>query len=262
MSEHAFVVVDAFTDRPFGGNPAAVMILEDFLDDQTLQKIAIEHNLSETAFLVERGHAHYDLRWFTPGGEVPLCGHATMASGFALMNEFDVEADEVRFETMSGTLAVSRRGDRYSLDLPATVPEPMDEPERLAEAIGVKPEAVFVASHMCLPVLATEAELRAVRPNLALIEELPVPEIGITAPGDSVDFVSRLFAPKLGIPEDPFTGALHALLVPYWAERLGKTELTAHQASARGGDADCSLLDGRVFLLGNAVTTMRGTMVF
>ncbi|NNU17311.1 PhzF family phenazine biosynthesis protein [Parvularcula sp. ZS-1/3] len=261
MRTHDFVVVDAFTEKAFGGNPAAVMILDDFYPDDLLLKIAQEHNLSETAFLVKKGEAHYDLRWFTPGGEVPLCGHATMASGYALFTEHGLEADEVRFETLSGTLKVSREKGRYALDLPANMPTPVEHPPSLVDALGVDVEAVL-EGQFWLVVLPTEDEVRMVRPNMAAIEALPVPELGITAPGRDVDFVSRLFAPKLGIPEDPFTGSLHAMLVPYWSERLGKTSFKAHQASSRGGDADCELSSGRVVLRGNAATTMRGQLFF
>lgn len=261
MTEHHFTVVDAFTDEAFSGNPAAVMVLEAFYDDATLLKIAQEHNLSETAFLVKKAEARYDLRWFTPGGEVPLCGHATLASGFALFNEHGVESETIRFETKSGTLAVSKDGDRYSLDLPANMPSRIENPPSLMDAIGIEPLEVM-EGQFWLAVLPTEEDVRNVRPNMAAIEALPVPELGITAPGEKTDMVSRLFAPSLGIPEDPFTGSLHAMLVPYWSEKLGKTEMTAYQASARGGDASCLLSEGRVFLFGNAVTTMRGTIDF
>ncbi|GGY51485.1 PhzF family phenazine biosynthesis protein [Parvularcula lutaonensis] len=261
MTEHEFTVVDAFTDKAFAGNPAAVMVLDRFYDDATLLKIAQEHNLSETAFLVQREHAYYDLRWFTPGGEVPLCGHATLASGFALFTEHGIEAESIRFETKSGTLAVGRKGESYSLDLPANMPKKVENPPSLADAIGTEPLEVL-EGQFWLAVLPTEEDVRAVRPNMVAIEALPVPELGITAPGKKTDIVSRLFAPKLGIPEDPFTGSLHAMLVPYWSKKLGKTEITAHQASARGGDASCLLSGDRVFLFGNAVVTMRGTMVF
>lgn len=256
-----YVVVDAFTDRPFAGNPAAVMLLGSDLDYDLLQKIALEHNLSETAFLVPRGEAHYDLRWFTPSGEVPLCGHATLASGHALFTEYGVEGPEVRFETLSGPLAVRRTEDGYRLDLPAAEATPLEDPPSLEGAIGVEAQAVFSGPFL-LAVLASEDDVRSVRPDFAAIEKLPTPELGITAEGSRTDIVSRLFAPKLGIPEDPFTGSLHAMLVPYWSERLGKTRLTAHQASARGGDAVCELSGDRVFLFGNAATTMRGQIFF
>ncbi|MCQ8185408.1 PhzF family phenazine biosynthesis protein [Parvularcula maris] len=262
MNEYPYVVVDAFTDRPFAGNPAAVMVLDAFLPDDLLQNIAIEHNLAETAFLVKRGEAQYDLRWFTPGGEVPLCGHATMASGFALMTEYGVEGDEVAFETKSGTLTVRREGERFVLNLPAQKPEPMENPPSLKAAIDMEAEEVLVFGHICLAVLESEEALRSVVPDQAAISALPVPELGITARGEKTDIVSRLFAPELGIPEDPFTGALHAVAVPYWAEKLGRNTLTAHQASARGGDAECELADGRVILRGQAVLTMRGSLFF
>lgn len=261
MTEHPYLVIDAFTDEPFSGNPAAVMVLDSFYPDDLLLKIAQEHNLSETAFLVRRGEAHFDLRWFTPGGEVPLCGHATMASGYALLQELEEPGPVVRFETKSGTLSVSREGERFRLELPANMPREVSSPPSLKDAIGVEAEAVF-EGQFWLALLSSEDEVRNVRPNMAAIEALPVPELGITARGKATDMVSRLFAPKLGIPEDPFTGSLHAMLVPFWAERLGKTEMTAHQASARGGDALCRLEGDRVALLGGAVTTMRGRLSF
>jgi PhzF family phenazine biosynthesis protein len=261
MTAHDYLVIDAFTDRPFAGNPAAVMRLDGFLPDDELLKIAQEHNLSETAFLVKKGEGRYDLRWFTPGKEVPLCGHATLASGHALLSEWEEAGDEAVFETASGTLAVRRENGRYRLDLPSQPPQEVKDAPDLTKALGVSAKAVF-EGQFWLALLDDEEAVRGVRPDLAAIEALPVPELAITAPGRETDMVSRLFAPQLGIPEDPFTGSLHAMLVPFWAERLGKTELTAHQASARGGDALCQLSGDRVFLFGNAVTTMRGQMVF
>jgi len=261
VTEHDFVVVDAFTDEPFAGNPAAVMVLDAFLPDDQLLKIAQEHNLSETAFLVKHTEDHYDLRWFTPGEEVPLCGHATLASGAALFEEHGIQADEIRFETKSGTLKVGRTDQGYRLDLPANMPTEVVDPPSLKEALGVEAEALF-NGQFWLALLPSEEAVRAVVPNFAAIEALPVPELGITAPGNTTDIVSRLFAPKIGIPEDPFTGSLHAMLMPFWAERLGKTTLSAHQASERGGDAVCELSGDRVLLFGNAVVTMRGKMLF
>jgi PhzF family phenazine biosynthesis protein len=262
MKEHPFLVVDAFTDEPFAGNPAAVMLLDAFPSDDLMQKIAVEHNYAETAFLVKREAGRYDLRWFTPGGEVPLCGHATMASGFALFTEYGESGGDILFETKLGTLKISRQDGRYALDLPAQKPALMTEPPSLAAAIGLEAEEVLHASHICLAVLKDEETLRAVKPDQAAISKLPIPELGLTAPGDRTDIVSRLFAPELGIPEDPFTGALHAIVVPYWAERLGRNTMTAHQASARGGDADCELSGDRVILRGGAVLTIRGSLFF
>ncbi|NRA29616.1 MAG: PhzF family phenazine biosynthesis protein [Parvularculaceae bacterium] len=261
MTEYPYTVVDAFTDKPFAGNPAAVMVVDEFFSDEMLLKIAIEHNLSETAFLVRLAEDHYRLRWFTPGAEVPLCGHATLASGAALFEEYGVQADEIRFETLSGTLTVAKTADGYRLDLPANMPAPIAEPPSLVDAIGMEADSVW-DGQFWLALLPSEEAVRSVVPNFAAIEALPVPELGITAKGAYTDFVSRLFAPKIGIPEDPFTGSLHAMLVPFWAERLGKTRLSAHQASDRGGDALCELSGDRVLLFGNAVVTMRGKMAF
>jgi PhzF family phenazine biosynthesis protein len=257
-----FLVIDAFTDEPFRGNPAAVMVMEGFPADEVMQDIASEHNLSETAFLVRKGQGHFDLRWFTPGGEVPLCGHATLASGHALLHELGEGGEEVRFETASGTLRVFRRDGRYGLDLPANPMLEIPAPDGLADALREPFEKVYRAGSFMVAVLPSEEAVRRVRPNHAAIEALDADELGITAPGSGHDVVSRLFAPKLGIPEDPFTGSFHAVIVPYWAERLGRTTLSAFQASARGGEASCSLEGSRVVLFGNAVTTMRGQIVF
>lgn len=261
MTQYPFTVVDAFTAKPFSGNPAAVMLLDAFLPDDVLLKVAMEHNLSETAFLVRLAEDHYRLRWFTPSAEVPLCGHATLASAVALFEEHGVQANEIRFDTLSGRLTVGRTPDGYCLNLPANKPSLVAEPPSLADAVGTEVESLW-EGQFWLAVLPSEEAVRAVVPDLAAIEKLPVPELGITAKGKSTDFVSRLFAPKIGIPEDPFTGSLHAMLVPFWSEKLGKSRMTAHQASGRGGDSLCELSGDRVFLFGNAVVTMRGKMDF
>ncbi len=248
--------IDAFAGRLFGGNPAAICVLEDWLDDETLQAIARENNLSETAFLIDRGD-HHDLRWFTPSVEVDLCGHATLASASLLLDELDVGGDEVHFETRSGRLTVRRDGDRLAMDFPARAPEPCAEPECLAAGLGRAPEAVLAAADY-VAVFATEAEVRALAPDTARLAGLELRAVIVTAPGDDVDFVSRFFAPKAGIAEDPVTGSAHCTLVPYWAKRLGKPRLTARQVSARGGEMWCEDRGERVVIAGRAVKYLEG----
>ena len=248
--------IDAFTGRLFGGNPAAVCPLEDWLDDATMQAIARENNLSETAFFIDRGDYH-DLRWFTPASEVDLCGHATLATAFLLLDELGVGGDVVHFETRSGRLTVRRDGDRLAMDFPAAPPEPCAEPDGLAAGLGRAPDAVLAAAQY-LAVFSTEAEVRAIEPDFARIAGLDRRAVIATAPGEEADFVSRFFAPKIGIPEDPVTGSAHCVLVPYWAQRLGKTCLTAHQVSARGGELWCEDRGERVVIAGHAVKYLEG----
>ncbi|WP_031549820.1 PhzF family phenazine biosynthesis protein [Parvularcula oceani] len=264
MTSRDMFQVDAFAERLFTGNPAGVMVLDAFLPDETLQAIAAENNLAETAFAVRKGEGHYDLRWFTPGAEVPLCGHATLATAHVLYTELDEAAASLRFDTLSGALSVAREGEAYVLDFPADPPEPISAPEGLAEALGAPLEAVLAGQYL-LAVLPDEAALRALRPNLLALGEIRSPREGVatdcvcvTAPGEDFDFVSRFFGPTVGITEDPVTGSAHCMLTPYWAERLGKTELSAFQASARGGKVNCVLDGDRVRLTGGAVTYLRG----
>ena len=248
--------VDAFTSRAFGGNPAAVCPLEEWLDDATLQGIALENNLSETAFFIDRGD-HFDLRWFTPAAEVDLCGHATLATAYVLFNDLDIGGNEVHFDTRSGRLTVRRNGDRLALDFPARPPEPWPEADAVAGALGRSPTEVL-KNVMCLAVFENEADVRALSPDFARIAALPCDGVIATAPGDLVDFVSRYFAPKHGIPEDPVTGSAHCVLTPYWAKRLGKARLTARQVSARGGELECEDRGDRVWIAGQAVKYLEG----
>ncbi len=248
--------VDAFTSSVFGGNPAAVCPLEEWLDDATLQGIALENNLSETAFFIDRGD-HFDLRWFTPAAEVDLCGHATLATAYVLFNDLDIGGNEVHFDTRSGRLTVRRDGDRLALDFPARPPEPWPEADAVVGALGRLPTEVL-KNVMCLAVFENEADVRALSPDFARIAALPCDGVIATAPGDSVDFVSRYFAPKHGIPEDPVTGSAHCVLTPYWAKRLGKVRLTARQVSARGGELECEDRGDRVWIAGQAVKYLEG----
>lgn len=257
----AFTQVDAFADRPFTGNQAAVMPLDSWLDDATLQAIAAENNLAETAFFVPtQGDADFELRWFTPEVEVALCGHATLASGHVVLGG-DKSREGVRFRTRQrGVLEVKRASDGYALDLPALSPS-LTEDRRSAAALGIDPEAIlFREGGYFVSVLRSEAEVRALTPDFRKLgEAVPGdPSHIVTAPGDNVDFVSRMFAPNAGIDEDPVTGSAHAVLTPYWADRLGRNLLTAFQASARGGHVACRLEGDRVVLGGKCVTVIEG----
>lgn len=252
--------VDAFTDKPFSGNPAAVCPLTSWLDDALMQKIAAENNLSETAFFVpspQGGETDFELRWFTPSVEVDLCGHATLATGWVVFNELGFTGDVVRFSTKSGVLAVRRADVGLELDFPARPGERKTPPAGLKKAIGVDVEA-FYAADKPMAVLANADMVRSLTPDSEAIVALGGDGLIVTAPGDDCDFVSRYFAPEHGIPEDPVTGSSHCVLTPYWAARLRKNELFARQISARGGVLTCRLDGNRVFIAGQAVLYMRG----
>ena len=254
--------IDAFTNRLFGGNPAGVVPLEHWLDEAVMQSIAQENNLAETAFFVPE-EDHFHLRWFTPETEVKLCGHATLASAFVLFNELEPGRTDVRFDTLSGPLSVYQEGDRLSMDFPAWTLEPVDEiPQALLEGIGVQPEALFVVSTKdnLFAVLKDETEVLGVRPNPERLRSLHPAGVVITARGDHSDCASRYFAPSYGIPEDPATGSIHCGLTPYWAERLGKTEIFARQVSSRGGELYCEHRGERVMIAGQAVKYAEATL--
>lgn len=248
--------IDAFTRRVFGGNPAAVCPLERWLDDGVLQAIAAENNLSETAFFVPEGDG-YRLRWFAPLGEVDLCGHATLATAYVLFEILGRNGDEVRFQTRSGTLTVRRDRERLVMDFPLQPPRSCAPPEALSAGLKQTPLAVLAAADY-LAVYATEEEILALQPDLRELERLDLRGVIVTAPGRDVDFVSRFFGPKFGIPEDPVTGSAHCTLAPYWAQRLQRHRLTARQLSARGGELECELQGERVLLYGQAVRFMEG----
>jgi PhzF family phenazine biosynthesis protein len=248
--------VDAFTSRVFGGNPAAVCPLPSWLDDATLQAIAAENNLSETAFFVG-GNGAYDIRWMTPAAEIDLCGHATLASGWVVMNRLETGRDAVTFGSRSGPLRVTRQGDLLALDFPARPPAPVADSEAVREALGRTPRAVLGARDY-MAVFDTEDEVRSLKPDMARVAALDRHALIVTAPGRTSDFVSRFFAPALGIPEDPVTGSAHCTLVPYWAARLGKARLRALQVSARGGELLCELKGERVLIAGRAVPFLEG----
>jgi len=253
--------VDAFTSKPFEGNPAAVCPLDGWLDDGRLQQVAAENNLSETAFFVP-GNGHYELRWFTPRCEAKLCGHATLAAAFVVLNILSPGEDLLRFETRrSGALTVSRSGDLLSMDFPALAPWPcVNPPTALIEGLGKAPATVVQIEDDYFAVYESQEEVRNIRPDFRLLETIHPAGVAITAPGENSDFVSRYFAPSYGIPEDPVTGSTHCSLAPYWATRLGKTRLHARQISQRGGELWCEVRGERVTLQGNAVLTLRGEL--
>jgi PhzF family phenazine biosynthesis protein len=256
----ALYQVDAFTGRLFGGNPAAVMPMAEFPDDATLLAIAAENNLSETAFLVADGE-DYRLRWFTPRVEVPLCGHATLASAAVVMERLEPARREVVFHSASGPLTVRHNGSGYVLDLPARPSVPCTAPDGLMESLGVTgPADVFVNAFNYMVVVESPSVVRGLVPDMAGLARLDRPGVIVTAAGDDgYDIVSRYFAPAKGIPEDPVTGAAHCMLAPYWAARLGKTTLRAFQASRRGGEIVCRVVGpGRVELEGSCVFYLEG----
>lgn len=251
--------VDAFTDRIFSGNPAAVCPLDEWPEDGWMQAVAAENNLSETAFLV--GHSgHYGLRWFTPVTEVDLCGHATLASAFVIFNFLEPDADKVAFDTLSGELRVRRDGDLLRMDFPAQPPVPCSCPDDLATGLGGRPKAVLRAGKY-LAIFDSEEDVRALKPDMEALKRLDLMGVIASALGREADFVSRFFAPKAGVPEDPVTGSAHCVLTPYWAQRLGRTSLLARQVSRRGGEIHCTLQGDRVELAGQAVLFLRGEII-
>jgi len=247
--------VDAFATRAFEGNPAAVCPLESWPEDSLLQAIAQENNLSETAFFVP-GASGYELRWFTPVDEVDLCGHATLATAHVIFETFGYSGPVIPFETRSGELFVKKLGKRLQMDFPAQPPLPCEPPGNLARGLGgLRPlECLAAADYMA--VFDSEATVRAIRPDHTLLGALDLRGVIVTAPGDDVDFVSRFFAPQLGVPEDPVTGSAHCELAPYWAARLRKKVLSARQVSQRGGSLECELSGDRVLISGSAVLFM------
>lgn len=243
-------VVDAFAEEVFTGNPAAVCIMDQWLSNNTMQKIAIENNLSETAFAVKDGD-RYRLRWFTPGGEVDLCGHATLATAYVITRFVEPKSVDVRFETLSGTLNVTKEGDLLTLDFPAYHPKRIAVTEQMAQALGVMPlEAYIDADLVC--VLESEQQVCNLKPNQELVRQLDGFILHATARGDRYDCVTRSFAPKCNVTEDPVCGRGHCHVVPIWLGKLGKTELMAYQASARGGELRCGQDGDRIYLSGKA----------
>ncbi|WP_336740909.1 PhzF family phenazine biosynthesis protein [Aureimonas altamirensis] len=265
MAQLRMFQVDAFTKTRFAGNPAAVVLLDTWLPDAVLTAIAAENNLAETAFLVATAQDGYELRWFTPTSEVPLCGHATLASALVLADEIGLSPPFQFHTRKSGTLQVDRSETGYSMRLPRRTVVPGGDPAEIAAVLGIPVlETRFVpvdGDDMVLAVVADEGALMAMRPDIRAIAALDARSLLVTAKGDSVDFVSRYFAPRFGIDEDSVTGSTHCALTPFWAERLGKTSLTARQLSKRGGSLTCQLDDDAVIIGGEAVLYLRGTII-
>ena len=243
--------IDAFASRVFSGNSAAVCPLDKWIDDSIMQAIARENNLSETAFFVKR-EKHYELRWFTPATEVDLCGHATLAAAFVLFNELKISAKEIVFHTKSGPLTVEQKGELLEMDFPMKLPIACDVPNDLIKGLGKKPAEVL-NSEDYLAIFDSESKVRNIKPDFERLKRLDLRGVIVTSPGEKSDFVSRFFAPKLGINEDPVTGSAHCSLAPYWKRRLGKSKLHAIQLSSQGGELYCEILDKRVLISGKAV---------
>jgi len=250
--------IDAFTTLRFGGNPAAVMPMPSFLDDATMQAVAAENNLPATAFLVPQG-GDYSLRWFSPTAEIPLCGHATLASGAVVMERLEPKRRGVVFHTAGGPLAVHRTDTGYVMDFPTRPAEPIPAPPGLEKALGVAPIEILANDFNYLALLENAQAVRDLTPDLAALAHLDRRGMTVTAAGDGThDFISRYFAPAMGIPEDSVTGSAHCMLAPYWAERLNRTEFRAFQASRRGGEIVCRVIGDRVELEGGCVFYLEG----
>ncbi|UUT21849.1 PhzF family phenazine biosynthesis protein [Pseudomonas sp. T8] len=252
--------VDAFSSTPFGGNPAAVCPLDAWLPDATLQRIAEENNLSETAYFVRNGEL-FELRWFTPTVEVDLCGHATLAAAWVLFEQLNEPSELLRFSTRSGELRVRRDGERLSMDFPAKQPAAVEIPPSLLHALGLPRAEALYRTDDYLLVVEDEAIIAGLKPDFAALAKFDVRGIAVTAPGKQFDFVSRWFGPSVGVNEDPVTGSAHTSLAPYWAQRLGKTRLSAEQGGARKGQLWCKVLDnGRVLISGQGALYLKGTI--
>jgi len=263
MKKQPIVQVDAFSDRPYAGNPAAVCILDAARSDDWMQSVAMEMNLPETAFLVREGEA-YRLRWFTPTVEVDLCGHATLASAHVLWENGTLGTDEKAFfDTRSGRLSAARQDDLIVLDFPAKAGTPAEAPDGMIEALGVQPVAIQRNAFDYLVEVENAEQVRAVNPDLTRLASVRTRGVIVTARGDQpgVDFISRFFAPASGVPEDPVTGSAHCALGPYWAAKLGKSTLIGYQASRRGGFVRVEVKNDRVLLGGKAVTVLRGELL-
>ncbi len=251
--------IDAFTNKLFSGNPAAVVPLEKWLDDSIMQNIAAENNLAETAFFVKEGD-HYHIRWMTPTVEVPLCGHATLAAGFVIFNYLEKESNKIKFTSLSGDLFVEREGELLSLDFPANKPHSTERPKEILECFGQEPVEILCNGFYLFIVFDSEEFIRSYTPKFELIKKIHSSAVIITAKGNDVDFVSRMFAPNCGIDEDPVTGSSHTVLVPYWSEKLGKNKLHALQVSKRGGELFCEDLGTRIKIAGKAAIYLTGSV--
>lgn len=251
-------VVDAFTDHVFAGNPAAVCVMEEWLPEETMMSITIENNLSETAFAVKEGE-HYHLRWFTPGGEIDLCGHATLATGYIILRFVEPGAENVTFTTLSGILTVTKKGDLLEMDFPAYDLKEVEVTGAMEKAIGVRPVRAFMGRDL-LCVLEDGSVIPELHPDLEQVLQLPGALLQVTGPGKEHDCISRTFAPKLKINEDPVCGSGHCHIAPYWASATGKSELVAYQASPRGGVLYCRMDGDRVRLAGYAAVFSRAEL--
>lgn len=249
--------VDAFASRPFTGNPAAVVPLQSWLPDQLMLDIAAENNLAETAYFVPNANG-YDLKWFTPTVEMDLCGHATLASAYVIFELLGTDETPLRFQTRSGQLTVENKDGKYVLDFPSRPGLSAEAPAGLIDAIGGPAPKEVLKSRDYMLVYESEADVLAIKPDFNSLMKTGTHAVIVTAPGDSSDFVSRFFAPELGVPEDPVTGSAHCSLIPYWAQRLGKNKLFARQVSQRGGEIKCELIGDRVKMAGDAVLYMKG----
>lgn len=255
-----YYVVDAFSDKLFSGNQAGVCLLDEWLKDETMQNIAAENNLAETAFVVKR-KGYYDLRWFTPATEIDLCGHATLASAFVVTNFLDSGISAMDFHTKSGVLSVKKIDGLFEMDFPSRKPKIIEVTQLMEQAVGVPVLEAHISRDMLL-LLDNEKQVKHLRPDLNLVAKLPdCFALIITAKGDNADFVSRFFAPNAGIPEDPVTGSSHSTLIPFWAERLGKDKMTARQLSKRGGTLHCQNCGDRVKISGRAVLYLQGEIL-
>lgn len=250
--------VDAFTDTLFGGNPAAVCLLDNWTEEQIMQAIAAENNLAETAFIVPDGD-DFEIRWFTPETEVDLCGHATLASAHVLFNHLNYSGDQIHFKSLhSGSLFVTKKGNELQLDFPQDETKPISIPQLLTDAFGTKPLEALEGKTDYLLIFESQKQIENFSPDLELISKVGKRGVIVSAKGENVDFVSRFFAPQSGINEDPVTGSAHTTLVPYWADKLKKTKLSAKQLSKRGGDLNCELNNDRVLIAGKAITYLIG----
>lgn len=262
MTDLNIYQVAAFTNQSFGGNPAAVIPLESWLSDSLMQKIAAENNLSETAFFVPLGQNEWHIRWFTPKVEVPLCGHATLASAAVIRSIMGHENWPVTLQSASGPLTVDTDADGFVLDLPTNHPQPVGLPDGIETALGVRVVESYIGNDIFMVVLPDEASVSALQPDFGALAEVTTHGLIVTAPGDRVDFVSRFFAPAIGIDEDPVTGAAHCMLTPYWSKRLNKDKLEARQVSSRVGVLLCEDHGDRVRLRGTVVFFLAGKISF
>lgn len=261
MNKLTLYQIDSFATELFKGNPAAVCILEEWLPDELMQKIGNENNLSETAFVVPKGE-DFEIRWFTPNVEVDLCGHATLAAAFVLYNYGGIDKSQgINFHSKSGPLNVSMEGDKIVMDFPKDVVQPYNDLDLLAECLGIKPKEALSGKTDILAIFDSEETILNIQPDFAKVAQLDRRGVIISAPGNTVDFVSRFFAPQCDVPEDPVTGSAHTTLTPYWSERLAKKQLTAKQISKRGGDLLCEDAGERVIIKGNACLYMKAEIL-